>query len=253
MTSILWVDQVSKSFQTDAHLVHAVDKISLAVTAGEFVVILGPSGSGKSTLLRILGGLLQPDLGNVWFRQEPLVGPQKEIGFVFQKTNLMPWRTVLQNVLLPVEIQEKEATKADQTRACELLDLVGLNGFDSVYSKTLSGGMAQRVVLARSLMQQPQLLLMDEPFGALDSLTRERLNMELLRIQKLQSNTIVLVTHSISEAVLLADRVLILTNRPGRIKTEVAIDLPRPRTLAMIGTEKFGQLTTKIRRSIGSV
>jgi NitT/TauT family transport system ATP-binding protein len=222
------------------------------VTAGEFVCLLGPSGSGKSTLLRIVGGLLAADSGHVTFQGRPLSEPQREIGFVFQSTNLMPWRTALDNVLLPQEVQQGLVDAAMRKAAMDLLALVGLQGFEHAYPQTLSGGMRQRVVLARTLLQRPQLLLMDEPFGALDALTRERLNLELLRIHQQERMTVLMVTHSIAEAVLLADRVLVMSERPGRLVADVAIPLPRPRQLEMTATAEFGRLTLAIRRWIGS-
>ena len=223
----------------------------LAWRAGEFVCLLGPSGSGKSTLLRIIGGLVAPDSGGVWFDGALLRSPHREIGFVFQKTNLMPWRTVLQNVLLPLEIQQKKVTETDRIQARELLDLMGLHGFEHAYPRQLSGGMNQRVVLARTLIHRPRLLLMDEPFGQLDALTRERLNLELLRLHTLQCKTILMVTHSISEAVFLADRVIVLSERPGRIVAQIGVDLPRPRDADLLGTAAFGQLTAQVRAMIG--
>jgi len=249
---LLTVDSISKRFGDDNRSVNALASVSFGVQPGEFVCLLGPSGSGKSTLLRIIGGLLQADSGAVHLAGEMLTGPHRDVGFVFQKTNLMPWRSVLQNVLLPIEVRQGHTDGADEEMACGLLKLVGLDGFADALPKQLSGGMSQRVVLARSLIQQPKLLLMDEPFGALDSLTRERLNIELLRIQQVQASTILMVTHSISEAAFLADRVLLLTDRPGQIRAQVIVDLPRPRTLEIMGSEQFGQLTMAIREQIGS-
>ena len=249
---LLKVDRVSKAFSEGPTPVRALNSISFAVTGGEFVCLLGPSGSGKSTLLRIVGGLILPDDGEVWLEGRRVVEPQADIGFVFQTTNLMPWRTVTQNVLLPVEVKQGSIIAADRERAHSLLQVVGLAGFEDVYPKHLSGGMAQRVVLARTLMERPTLLLMDEPFGALDALTRERMNMELMQIHRLQVQTVLMVTHSIGEAVFLADRVLIMSQRPGQIIAQVKVDLPRPRELATMGTARFGQLTQQVRECIGS-
>jgi NitT/TauT family transport system ATP-binding protein len=190
---------------------------------------------------------MAPDSGRLWFAGQPLTGPHAEIGFVFQKTNLMPWRTVIENVLLPLEIQQARVTEADHARAHELLAVMGLAGFEHAYPRQLSGGMNQRVVLARTLIHKPRLLLMDEPFGQLDALTRERLNLELMRLQTLHSKTILMVTHSINEAVFLSDRVLIMSERPGRIVAQVAIDLPRPRDLAIMGSGEFGQFAARVR------
>jgi NitT/TauT family transport system ATP-binding protein len=251
--SLLVLDSVSKAFVDGPRPVQALEPVSFSVDDGEFVCLLGPSGSGKSTLLRMVGGLLAPDSGKIWLDGAPVTGPRPEIGFVFQKTNLMPWRTVLQNVLLPVEIQQRKVTDADRQQAHALLELMGLTGFDDAYPRQLSGGMNQRVVLARALMQNPRLLLMDEPFGQLDALTRERLNLELLRLHSLQAKTILMVTHSINEAVFLADRVLVLSERPGRLVAQFPIDLARPRSVAMLATEHFGRLTARVRSAISEV
>lgn len=250
-TPLLVVDQVAKTFVDGPRPVAALRPVSFRVDEGEFVCVLGPSGSGKSTLLRVVGGLLAPDSGHVHFEGTPLTGPHRDIGFVFQSTNLMPWRTVVENVLLPTEVQQRRVTDADRARACELLALVGLDGFAQAYPKQLSGGMSQRVVLARTLMHNPRLLLMDEPFGALDALTRERLNVELLRIHRLQAKTVLMVTHSISEAVFLADRIIVLGRRPAQIVAQLPIDLPRPRRVEEMGSARFAALTMEVRRFIG--
>lgn len=250
---ILLVEQVSKTYEDEAAHIRALQSVSLTVQSGEFVCLVGPSGSGKSTLLRIIAGLVHPDTGRVIFQGQPLSEPHTEIGFVFQSTNLMPWRTVLQNVLLPLEIQKKTISLADQVRASAMLDLVGLNDFHHAYPRQLSGGMNQRVVLARTLIHQPRLLLLDEPFGALDALTRERLNLEILRIQQGQQVTAIMVTHSIPEAVFLADRVIVLSERPGRVIADLPISLARPRTLTQTGEEAFGRLTLRVRECIGAV
>ena len=248
---LLVVDGVAKTFRDGRQPLPVLQPVSFDLAAGEFACLLGPSGSGKSTLLRIIGGLVTPDSGQLWFDGQPLTGPHEQIGFVFQKTNLMPWRTVLQNVLLPLEIQQGRVTEADRQMAHDLLALMGLEGFDHAYPRQLSGGMNQRVVLARTLIHRPRLLLMDEPFGQLDALTRERLNLELLRLQTLHSKTILMVTHSINEAVFLADRVLLMSERPGRITAQVLIDLPRPRDLSLLGAPEFGRLAAQVRGLIG--
>jgi NitT/TauT family transport system ATP-binding protein len=250
LDSRLVVENVSKFFAGGAAPVQALHAVNFAVAAGEFICLLGPSGSGKSTLLRIIAGLQAPDAGAVWWQGRKITEPQAEIGFVFQTTNLMPWRTVLQNVLLPLEVQQGATGQSEAATARELLAVVGLSGFEDAYPKQLSGGMRQRVVLARTLISHPSLLLMDEPFGALDALTRERLNVELLRIYTLQAKTVLMITHSIPEAVFLADRVLVFSERPGRVVADLTIDLPRPRTLAIMGSERFGQLTMAVRRHI---
>ena len=213
--------------------------------------MVGNSGSGKSTLLRILGGLLTPTAGEVQFKGNTVQDPQPQIGFVFQNTNLMPWRTALENVLLPLELQKPLDTN-DRERACAALALMGLEAFADAYPSQLSGGMAQRVTLTRALLQSPALLLMDEPFGALDALTRERLNQELLRICGDRKQTALMITHSIQEAVFLADRVLVLSGQPGRLQGAVSVDLPRPRTLEMLTRPQAGALISEIRACLAA-
>jgi len=252
-TPLLALDAVCQTFTDGPRHLNALRPVSFRVEAGEFVSILGPSGSGKSTLLRIIGGLIRPTGGRVWFDGGAIDGPNPEIGFVFQKTNLLPWRTVVENVLLPLEIKRATVDQSARDHALDLLDLVGLTGFADAYPRQLSGGMSQRVILARTLIQHPRLLLMDEPFGALDALTRERLNLELQRIVGLQAQTVLMVTHSIQEAVFLSDRVLILSERPGHIKAQIPIHLPRPRRLEMLGDPDFGHLATQVRREIGGL
>lgn len=224
----------------------ALEAVSLEVYAEEFVCLLGPSGSGKSTLLRLLAGLLTPTRGQIVFA----AGRPARIGMVFQQANLMPWRTVLANIMLPLEIQGVEAKLARQ-RALEMIQLVGLQGFEMAWPRDLSGGMAQRVALARALVHDPDLLLLDEPFGALDALTRERMWDELLRIWQERRKTVLMVTHSISEALFLADRVLVLSQRPGRVKLDLKVDLPRPRRDEMRYTAHFGQLAQRLKEAIG--
>jgi NitT/TauT family transport system ATP-binding protein len=227
----------------------ALAGISFRVCEGEFICIVGPSGCGKTTLLRILGGLLAPSSGQVRLHGETLQGPRREIGYVFQHANLMPWRTILSNVALPLEIQRVPAPSAE-ARARQVLSLVGLEGFEQAYPRQLSGGMAQRAALARTLVYEPSLLLLDEPFGALDAITRERMTLELQRIRQALPYTAVMVTHSISEAVFLAGRVLVMSQRPGRIVAEVGIPFPYPRQLEIMGTPEFAALTQTVRRAI---
>jgi len=247
---LLRVENVSHVYTGREDDVPALTPVTFDVAAGEFVCIVGASGSGKSTLLRIIGGLLRPSTGQVWLDGALATEPHPDIGFVFQKSNLMPWRTALDNLLLPLELLGPIGP-AQRCQALSLLQLVGLGDFADTYPAQLSGGMAQRLVLARALVRAPRLLLLDEPFGALDALTRERLNLELLRIQTNQKQTVVMVTHNINEAVFLADRVLVLSEQPGRILARVPVDLPRPRTLAIMGEEPFGAIATQIRRHIG--
>lgn len=227
----------------------ALDDLSLAVEEGEFLAIVGPSGCGKSTLLRLLAGLLRPISGGVEFRGAPLTEPSRDIGYVFQRANLMPWRTVAANIALPLEVARVPATEvAERTQA--LITLVGLDGFAAAHPAQLSGGMQQRVALARALVHEPTVLLLDEPFGSLDALTRERMNGELLRIWSLYQRTVVMVTHSISEAVLLSDRILVLTPRPGRLRAQFVVPIGRPRSSALTGDPAFVQLTRAVRAEI---
>lgn len=249
---LLRVEAVRQSYAAAANgerPTEALAGISFQVCEGEFVCIVGPSGCGKSTLLRILGGLLAPTGGRVSLHEEPLDGPRREIGYVFQHANLMPWRTILSNVTLPLEIQHVPAADAEE-RSRQVLSLVGLEGFEQAYPRQLSGGMAQRAALARTLVHEPTLLLLDEPFGALDAITRERMTLELQRIRQALPYTAVMVTHSISEAVFLAGRVLVMSQRPGRIVAEVAVPFPYPRPLEIFGTPEFAGLTQAVRRAI---
>jgi NitT/TauT family transport system ATP-binding protein len=224
---------------------HALGAVTFSVCPQEFLCVLGPSGSGKSTLLRILAGLLPPTSGQVTFS-----GQEKpRIGFVFQQANLMPWRTVHENITLPLELENVSAEQANHL-AQDLIDLVGLNGFETSLPRDLSGGMAQRVALARALAHDPDILLLDEPFGSLDALTRERMWTELSRIWQARQKTVIMVTHSIGEALFLADRVLVLTARPGKIKLDLPVDLPRPREDEMRYTQHFGKLARKLKEAI---
>jgi len=243
---ILSVRNLSAVFPDNNGGLRALDDISFEVCPQEFVCVLGPSGSGKSTILRILAGLLPPTSGDVVF----LDGEQPRIGMVFQEANLMPWRSIIENLTLPLELAGVEADTA-RTQAQEMMALVGLDGFDDYWPRDLSGGMAQRVAIARALIHDPDLLLLDEPFGSLDALTRERMWTELSHIWQARQKTVVMVTHSISEALFLADRVLVLTQRPGKVKLELEVDLPRPRKDEMRYTSEFGKLARKLKEAIG--
>jgi NitT/TauT family transport system ATP-binding protein len=247
----LVVRELNAVFRNGNGGLQALHHLSFSVQPQEFVCVLGPSGSGKSTLLRILAGLLAPTEGEVIYLGEHLTSPRREIGFVFQKANLMPWRTVMQNILLPLEVQGVDRDEA-RGRAQELVELVGLQGFEDTLPGDLSGGMAQRVAIARALVHDPALLLLDEPFGGLDALTRERMGAELLQIWQRRRKTVVMVTHSISEALFLADRVLVLTPRPGQLRLELMVDLPRPREEGIRYTSGFGELAQQLRTAIGS-
>lgn len=226
-----------------------VSDVTLSVKKGEFVCIVGPSGCGKTTILQMLGGLVSATKGDVFFEGAALTKPKSEIGMVFQKPNLMPWRTVLENVMLPLQIRGMPISTQKQN-ARDILGIVGLEDFTDHYPKTLSGGMEQRVVLARALVTDPEILLLDEPFAALDSLTREKLNLELLRLWRERHLTAVMVTHNIREAVFFSDRVLVLSPRPATIAKEFIIDLPRPRDEKIEYTSTFVDLSYKIRKSI---
>ena len=226
--------------------IRALADISLDVAPGEFLSILGPSGCGKSTLLSILGGLLAPTSGEVRFDGATLDGPSPRIGFVFQEPVLLPWRSVLDNVLLPAQLGGVRDPRGE-TRARALLDMLGLAGFEANYPRELSGGMRQRVAIARALLLDPEILLMDEPFGALDAINRERMNLELLRLWSVSRKTIVFVTHSIPEAVLLSDRVVAMTERPGRVKQTYDVELPRPRSLATMEDDRYLGICRELR------
>ena len=228
----------------------AIDEASLSFAEGEFVALLGPSGCGKTTLLRIIAGLIPKTAGSVRIRGEEVTEPHPDFGFVFQTPNLMPWRNVLDNVLFPMEILGKRDGAA-RARAFELLEMVGLKGFHDVRPHQLSGGMQQRAALCRALVHQPTLLLMDEPFGALDELTRMEMNDLLLDIRTRTKATVVFVTHSIAEAVYLSDQVLVFSKRPARIAERIAVDLPYPRSARTRYTGQFLALERRAGRALG--
>ncbi|HJW90772.1 MAG TPA: ABC transporter ATP-binding protein [Anaerolineales bacterium] len=248
--TVLEARKISVTFPDGESGLHVLQEISFSVAPEEFVCVLGPSGSGKSTLLRVLAGLLPPTEGEVIYAGESLSGPRRGIGFVFQKANLMPWRTVVENIILPLEVQAQPGEIARQ-KAHELVELVGLQGFEQALPRDLSGGMAQRVAIARALVHDPQVLLLDEPFGALDALTRERMGAELSRIWQARRKTVVMVTHAIPEAVFLADRILVLTPRPGRVRLDLQVNLPRPRFDELQYTPEFGEIAQRLRAAIG--
>jgi len=246
---ILDVQSLNVTFPDDNGGLHTLEDVTFRVHEQQFVCIIGPSGGGKTTLLRVLGGFLQPTSGNVFFRGRRLSGPCREIGFVFQNANLMPWRTVLENITLPLELRGLSKIEVEQ-QARELLDLVGLQGFASYYPGELSGGMAQRVAIARVLIYDPDVLLLDEPFGALDAITRQYMCTELLRIWQANRKTMVMVTHSISDAVFLSDVVLVMSHRPGNISLGMPIELPRPRYEEQRYTTAFIDLARRLRDAI---
>jgi NitT/TauT family transport system ATP-binding protein len=244
---LIAVRDLSKVYPTaKGERVHALAHISLDVAPGEFVSLVGPSGCGKTTVLRILAGLISDYTGSVALRGRPLRGPSRDVGMVFQDANLMPWRTAKANVMLPVEVLRLDRKKM-LPQAQALLCMVGLEGFERKLPGELSGGMRQRVAIARALIHDPAVLLMDEPFGALDAMTRDTMNVELGRIAAESSKTVFLITHSIAEAVFLSDRVLVMSSRPGRIVKEIRIDLPRPRGLDIIASPVFSGTVVRIR------
>jgi len=247
---LIQVDRLTKTYQSVAsERVTALSDISLSIGAGEFVSVVGPSGCGKTTLLRILAGLVDRFQGRVAIRGTPLQGPSRSVGVAFQDANLLPWRSVLDNVLLPAQVLRLDMA-ASRRRALELLELVGLSGFERKLPHELSGGMRQRVSIARALLHDPEILLMDEPFGALDAITRDNMNFELRRIWRQSRKTIFLITHSIPEAVYLSGRVFVMSSRPGRMVREVAIDLPEERPLDIVASPQFGAHVGELRGAL---
>ena len=240
------LNRVSKTYARN--LVVALQDVDLTLRKGSFTSVIGSSGCGKSTLLKIMAGLIPPTHGRVVLQGEPVTGPRRDIGMMFQQATLFPWKTAVENIVLPIEIRDgKAAAKAAMTKAYELLEIVGLNGFENVYPNELSGGMAQRASICRMLITEPAVLLLDEPFSALDELSRDMMNMELQRICREQEATAFLVTHSIQEAVILSDEIVVMKPRPGRVSEVVKVDLPRPRTLDMMTTPEFGEIVEYIR------
>lgn len=242
----LEIRDVAKIYASKRGNVSALENINLTIYGSEFVSILGPSGCGKSTLLRCLAGLDRPSTGQIIVESNPIDGPPKNMGMVFQRDILLEWRTVLQNVLLPIEVYKLDVEEW-RPKALELLDMLGLKRFEHRHPWELSGGMRQRVSICRALLLNPNLLLMDEPFGALDAMTRDELNLELQRISMAGEKTVVFVTHSISEAVFLANRVVVMSRSPGRIVEIINVDLPRPRDLALRESAEFAGYTRRAR------
>jgi len=238
---------LTKTFSTlSGERVLALDNISVDIAEGEFITVVGPSGCGKSTLLKMLAGLLSPSSGNITLAGSQVSGTRRDVGMVFQSAILLPWRTILQNVMLPAEVLGMTEQPA-RLRALELLETVGLGGFAQKYPAELSGGMQQRAAICRALLHDPKILLMDEPFGALDAMTREQMNLELQAIWQRAGKTVVLITHSIPEAVFLGDRVLVMTARPGRLARVVDVNIPRLRDLDVMATPEFGAAAKTIR------
>jgi NitT/TauT family transport system ATP-binding protein len=241
------ISEVSKTYVTGDGPLLALDRLSLQIGDGEFVSIVGPSGCGKSTLMLIAAGLVPPSSGAVHVGGTQVRAPYGNVGIVFQDATLYEWRRVLENVLLPIDIQRLDRRQYRQ-RALDLLQLVGLSGFERKYPFELSGGMRQRVALCRALIHDPGLLLMDEPFGALDALSRDQMNLELQALWQRHRKTVLFITHSITEAVFLSDRVVVMSPRPGRIGAVLSIELPRPRSFDFAETPQFGRYAKEIRR-----
>jgi NitT/TauT family transport system ATP-binding protein len=249
-TGKIQVRDATKVYGTKTGPVHALDSFSVDIVDGELVCILGPSGCGKTTLLWAMSGLHQLTHGEILLDGTPVTGPRpEEIGMIFQEANLLPWRNLRQNLEFPFEIKRR---KPDRQRIAMLLEETGLAGFERAFPRELSGGMQQRASIVRALAQDPEVLLMDEPFGALDAFTRDEMNLLLLRLWSETEKTIVFVTHNISEAIFLADRVVVMTPRPGRLARIFEIELPRPRTIEMTFEPDFIALIQEIKRSVES-
>jgi len=246
------LERLHVTYATAAGPIPAVADLSLAIEAGSFVSVLGPSGCGKSTLIKVISGLLAPSAGRVELNGAPVTGPRPDVGIVFQQPTLLPWKTVLDNVLVPLRARKAPREEAI-ARAEELIALVKLKGFERNYPFELSGGMQQRVALARALIHDPPVIVMDEPFAALDALTREQMSLELQRLWSHSRKTVLFVTHSISEAVFLSDRVIVLSPRPARIVKDIRISLPRPRTTATMADAAFAAACDELRRQLYAV
>jgi len=249
MTDLPFIDirAVAKTYESDSGPVPALSSISLRIERGEFVSLLGPSGCGKTTLMMLVAGLASPSQGEVRIANKPVDKPYTDLGIVFQSAELLDWRTALQNVLLQMEIRKlRVGDYVDTARG--LLDSVGLSGFEDKYPDELSGGMRQRVALCRALVHDPEILLMDEPFGALDAMTRDQMNIDVQHMWLEKRKTAILVTHSIDEAVFMSDRVIVMSKRPGSVVEDIPIDLPRPRPLEVRNTPAFNDYTGRIRK-----
>ncbi|CAH0346537.1 ABC transporter ATP-binding protein [Bacillus sp. CECT 9360] len=246
---LMRVENLTKVYSSDAKEVVALQDIDFTVQKGEFISVVGPSGCGKTTLLEILSGLRTPTSGSVKIQGEAVTGPQKSIGIVFQEESTFPWRTVQENVEFGLQMQGKPKSEY-RKKAREMIELVGLKGFENSYPYELSGGMRQRVAIARTLVTQPEIVVMDEPFGALDEQTRLILGGELLKIVEQTKATVVLVTHSIQEAALLSDKIVVLSARPGKVKHLIQSNLPKPRDATALTTPEFAEITQKLWSSL---
>ncbi|HEX9461290.1 MAG TPA: ABC transporter ATP-binding protein [Alphaproteobacteria bacterium] len=249
MSKAISLHQISMVFQGRGEPVIALEKVDLDLPAGRFGAIIGPSGCGKSTLLRLVADVMQPFAGSISIGGAPPRDARLEhsIGFVFQAPTLLPWRTVRKNIELPLNIVGASGARRVKRSAAELIELVGLQGFENALPSELSGGMQQRVAIARAILLEPQVLLLDEPFGALDEITRQKMNLELLRIWAESRTTALLVTHSIAEAVFMSDFVYVMSPRPGRIVSTLEVPLPRPRTFAMMRSREFVDCVNRVR------
>jgi NitT/TauT family transport system ATP-binding protein len=244
---LLALNDISVAYPSRKGPVQALERLDLVVQPSSFVCVLGPSGCGKSTLVKLVSGLMKPTTGSIAFDGVVATGTRDDVGVAFQQAALLPWKTALENVLLPLRLKGEPLASARE-RAEAMLNLVGLSGFRDSYPHELSGGMQQRVSLARSLIRDPSVLVMDEPFSALDAMTRENMMIELQRIWLEKRPSVLFITHSIPEAVFLADRVLVMSGRPGRVIADIAVDLPRPRTVETLGSPDFVELSNALRK-----
>jgi NitT/TauT family transport system ATP-binding protein len=250
--SLIALRNVTKAFDRQGHAVPALDRMSFSVGRDEFVSVLGPSGCGKSTLLRLIAGLVRPTSGSIEINDLQVTEPRDDVGIVFQKPTLLPWLSALDNIIFPLKHKYGRVSAEEKDKARELLRIVGLTDFMQSMPDQLSGGMQQRVSIARALLLDPYILLMDEPFSALDALTRDQMSFELLDIIKQRPKTVVFITHSITEAVLLSDRIVVMSDRPGTVREILTVDLPRPRNLDTLSHPRYNDLTDHIRRSLFS-
>ncbi len=246
VADVLVADRLNVTYRARRGTVTALQDLSLAIPQSSFLSVLGPSGCGKSTLLKLAAGLMRPTSGEIRLNGTPIRGPRRDVGVVFQQPTLLPWRSVLENTLLPIR-NLKMDLQAGTESAKELLELVGLSGFSKHYPNELSGGMQQRVAIARALVHAPAVLLMDEPFAALDAMTRETMMDELQRIWMSTSSSVLFITHSIPEAVFLSDRIVVLSDRPGRVVRSLEIELPRPRTIETLADPDFVEICNQLR------
>jgi NitT/TauT family transport system ATP-binding protein len=250
--SLIALRDVTKAFDRQGRAVPALDRMSFSVGRDEFVSVLGPSGCGKSTLLRLIAGLVRPTSGSIEINDLQVTEPRDDVGIVFQKPTLLPWLSALDNIIFPLKHKYGRVSAEEKDKARELLRIVGLTDFMQSMPDQLSGGMQQRVSIARALLLDPYILLMDEPFSALDALTRDQMSFELLDIIKQRPKTVVFITHSITEAVLLSDRIVVMSDRPGKVREILTVDLPRPRNLDTLSHPQYNDLTDHIRRSLFS-